>query len=123
MTVKIEIMTIEDARELLKLCGYPVYPAKWITYGGGAMQDFQTDEEVITFARDMQANIDQNIETMFGCDDQFTKAMENAGLLEKKAPTTGISKTVNQDGEEKVMGIPVKRIMSKHRYEYRRDDK
>lgn len=62
----IEVKGIDTARELLKLCGYPVYPAKWVTYGGGAMNDFQTDEEVISFARKMQRMIDNNIEALEG---------------------------------------------------------
>ena len=112
----IHITNVKDAIELMDLCGYPVRQVKWVTWGGGALQDFDNDEELIEFAEAMRKRIDKNIEGMFGSEDRFTEAMQNAGLLEKEPPTTGISKTVNQHGEEKVMGISVKRIMSKHRY-------
>jgi len=59
--MRIEVKDIDTARELLKLCGYPVYRAKWVTHGGGSLQDFQTDEEVIKFAEAMRRSIDDKI--------------------------------------------------------------
>ncbi len=60
----IEIKNIDTARELLSLMGYPVYKTKWVTWGGGHVQEFDTDEEVITFARDMQKSVKPPVDEM-----------------------------------------------------------
>jgi len=73
---------IDSARELLKVCGYPVYSTKWATCGGGAVNTFQTDEEVITFAQNMQRSIDKRIEEMFGSEKNFDAVMKKMGWLD-----------------------------------------
>jgi len=80
---ELKIEKIEDAIELLGLCGYPVTKAKWVTSGGGSLRDFETDDELIEFAENMRKSIDKSIEGMFGSEEQFTETMEAAGLLPK----------------------------------------
>ena len=78
--MKLEITNIEDARELLELCGYPVYPAKWVTYGGGSAHDFDTDEEVIEFAEDMRKRVDDQVLELLKDKPAFEKVMKDIGF-------------------------------------------
>ena len=59
--MKLEITNVKDAIELMQLCGYPVKEVRWVTWGGGAIQDFDDDEELIEFAEAMRKRIDQQI--------------------------------------------------------------
>lgn len=80
--MKLEIKTIEDARELLELCGYPVYPTKWVTWGGGHAQEFDNDEEVIEFAEDMRKSVDDQVMELLEDKGAFDKVMKDIGWLE-----------------------------------------
>ena len=70
MTMEPKITNTKDAIELMTLCGYPVREVKWVTWGGGSLQDFDNDTELIEFAEAMRKRIDQRIETMFGSEDK-----------------------------------------------------
>ena len=52
-------MNLEQATKVLELFGYPVAKTRWVTWGGGYVQEFDTDEELIEFAEGMKDRIDR----------------------------------------------------------------
>lgn len=69
-------LDIAKALRVLDLFGYPCRQTKWITWGGGAIQEFDDDSELIEFAEDMTDRIMGLLEENHFSDDPITKQVK-----------------------------------------------